>query len=98
MANTAAQKEGEELVERTLHICREVNVFKIPPRPDAGGFHSGEWRIADKIFTGRLRVVSIGDACELRLEDPNTGELFAVCPVPFGQRSICVESVTDSSR
>lgn len=73
-------------------------MFKIPPRPDAGGFHSGEWRIADKIFTGRLRVVSIRNAFELRLEDVSTGDLFALCPVPFGQREICIEPATDSSR
>lgn len=90
--------EVEAPVERTLHIAREVNVFKIPPRPAAGGFRSGEWRISDKIFTGRLRVMSVGEACQLRLEASESGELFAMCPVPLGQREICVEPVVDSSR
>ncbi|GMH45988.1 hypothetical protein BSKO_13952 [Bryopsis sp. KO-2023] len=88
----------EEIVEQTLHICREVHIFKIPPRPAAGGFRSGEWRIADKIFTGRLRMVAVGETCELRIEDTTTSELFAVCPVEQGKREIVVEPVTDSSR
>ena len=58
-----------DVVEHTLFICREVNVFKIPPRPAAGGHKSGDWKVADKIFTGRLRVAAIGEVCELRLED-----------------------------
>ncbi|PNW80450.1 hypothetical protein CHLRE_07g318000v5 [Chlamydomonas reinhardtii] len=32
------------------------------------------------------------------MEDVNSGELFAVCPVPYGQRNLAVEPVTDSSR
>ncbi|KAG2441073.1 hypothetical protein HXX76_003926 [Chlamydomonas incerta] len=32
------------------------------------------------------------------MEDVNSGELFAVCPVPYGQRNVAVEPVTDSSR
>lgn len=87
-----------EIVEQTLHICREVHIFRIPPRPAAGGFRSGEWRIADKIFTGRLRMVALGETCELRIEDAATSELFAVCPVELGKREIAVEPATDSSR
>jgi hypothetical protein len=33
-----------------------------------------------------------------RLEDNNTGELFAACPVQAGKREASVESVSDSSR
>ena len=57
-------------IEQTLFQAKEVTVYKIPPRPGAGGHKSGDWKVADKIFTGRLRVVSIGDDCELRLEEP----------------------------
>ncbi|KAG2450378.1 hypothetical protein HYH02_004882 [Chlamydomonas schloesseri] len=32
------------------------------------------------------------------MEDVNSGELFAMCPVPYGQRNVAVEPVTDSSR
>lgn len=51
-----------------------------------------------RIFTGRLRVVSRGELAELQLTDPASGELFATCPVPFGQREQAVEPVSDSSR
>jgi len=35
---------------------------------------------------------------ELRFEDPNTGELFALSPVPPEKKDAFVEAVTDSSR
>ncbi len=59
---------------------------------------SGEWQISARIFTGRLRVVSRGELAELQLTDPVSSELFAACPVPFGQRDQAVEPVSDSSR
>ena len=43
-------------------------------------------------------MVSCKDRCEIRLEDPNSGELFAACFVYPGQRENSVESVLDSSR
>jgi hypothetical protein len=43
-------------------------------------------------------VVSCGDCCEIRLEDPATGDLFAACFVLPGQRDSVVETVLDSSR
>uniref|UniRef100_A0A0V0HU66 Putative ABC transporter family protein-like n=1 Tax=Solanum chacoense TaxID=4108 RepID=A0A0V0HU66_SOLCH len=91
-------EEDEESFEHTLLVVREVNVFKIPPRPTSGGYKCGEWLQTDKIWSGRLRVVSCKDRCEIRLEDPNSGELFAACFVPPGQRESSVESVLDSSR
>eukprot|EP00197_Chlamydomonas_leiostraca_P014473 CAMPEP_0202860684 /NCGR_PEP_ID=MMETSP1391-20130828/2313_1 /ASSEMBLY_ACC=CAM_ASM_000867 /TAXON_ID=1034604 /ORGANISM="Chlamydomonas leiostraca, Strain SAG 11-49" /LENGTH=292 /DNA_ID=CAMNT_0049539907 /DNA_START=226 /DNA_END=1105 /DNA_ORIENTATION=- len=45
-----------------------------------------------------MRVVSIGEECEIRIEDPNTDQEFAVCPVPYGKRTVSVEAVSDSSR
>ncbi|KAG2484965.1 hypothetical protein HYH03_016262 [Edaphochlamys debaryana] len=42
--------------------------------------------------------MSKGEVCEIRIEDAATGELFVCCPVPYGQRSLCVEPVSDSSR
>ena len=57
-------------IEITLFRCNEVNLFKLPPRPSAGGrWLSGEWQMKDKIFTGRLRVVEQGPKLEIRLED-----------------------------
>ncbi|KAF7818442.1 adaptin ear-binding coat-associated protein 1 [Senna tora] len=88
----------EEAFEHTLLVVREVSVFKIPPRTTSGGYKCGEWLQSDKIWSGRLRVVSCKDRCEIRLEDPNSGELFAACFVYQGQRENSVESVLDSSR
>ncbi|KAI3506869.1 hypothetical protein L1887_21465 [Cichorium endivia] len=90
--------EEEESFEHTLLVVREVSVFKIPPRSTSGGYKCGEWLQSDKIWSGRLRVVSCKDRCEIRLEDPNSGDLFAACFVYPGQRESAVESVLDSSR
>jgi hypothetical protein len=96
MASSLA--EEEEAFEHTLLVVREVSVYKIPPRTTSGGYKCGEWLQSDKIWSGRLRVVSCGDRCEIRLEDPATGDLFAACFVLPGQRESAVETVLDSSR
>lgn len=56
-------------IEHTLFVCRQVNLYRVPPKATAGGHKSGEWKVADKIFTGRLKVTAKGDAAEVRLED-----------------------------
>lgn len=85
-------------LEQILFVHKEIDVFRIPPRVGAGGWRSGEWRVADKIFTGRCRVVAQGEQLEVRLEDASSGELFGVAPVPPGQAHIAVEQASDSSR
>lgn len=90
--------EEEEAFEHTLLVVREVSVYKIPPRSTSGSYKCGEWLQSDKIWTGRLRVVSCKERCEIRLEDSNTGELFAACYVYPGHRESSVETVADSSR
>lgn len=91
-------EEEEETFEHTLLVVREVSVYKIPPRASSGGYKCGEWLQSDKIWSGRLRVVSCGTRCEIRLEEPSSGELFAACFVHPGQREQSVETVLDSSR
>ncbi|CAM8969189.1 unnamed protein product [Rhodiola kirilowii] len=91
-------EEDDESLDHTLLVVREVAVFKIPPRSTSGGYKCGEWLQTDKIWTGRLRVVSCKARCEIRLEDPTSGDLFAACFVLPGQRESCVEPVLDSSR
>ncbi|KAH7427274.1 hypothetical protein KP509_10G037100 [Ceratopteris richardii] len=90
--------DEEESFEHTLLVVREVSVYKIPPRSSSGGYKCGEWLQSDKIWSGRLRVVSVKEVCEIRLEDANSGELFAACHVHPGKRDIAVEPATDSSR
>ncbi|CAF2262215.1 unnamed protein product [Brassica napus] len=92
------EKEEEETFEHTLLVVREVSVYKIPPRTTSGGFKCGEWLQSDKIWSGRLRVVSCKDRCEIRLEDSNSGDLFAACFVDPGRRENSVEPSLDSSR
>ncbi|XP_011028837.1 PREDICTED: uncharacterized protein At1g03900-like [Populus euphratica] len=91
-------EEDDESFEHTLLVVREVSVYKIPPRSTSGGYKCGEWLQSDKIWSGRLRVVSCKERCEIRLEDPNSGELFAACFFNPGQRENSVETVLDSSR
>ncbi|XP_076901057.1 uncharacterized protein At1g03900-like [Bidens hawaiensis] len=90
--------DEEDAFEHTLLVVREVSVFKIPPRSTSGGYKCGEWLQSDKIWSGRLRVVSCKDRCDIRLEDPNSGDLFAACFINPGQRENAVEPVLDSSR
>ncbi|XP_057798124.1 uncharacterized protein At1g03900 [Salvia miltiorrhiza] len=93
-----SHEDDQETFEHTLLVVREVAVYKIPPRPTSGGYKCGEWLQSDKIWSGRLRVVSCHTRCEIRLEDPNSGDLFAACFVNPGQRDAAVEPVLDSSR
>lgn len=91
--------DTSEAIEITLFRCNEVNLFKLPPRPSAGGrWLSGEWQMKDKIFTGRLRVVEQGPKLEIRLEDTASGELFGLAPVPRGQAGTVADPAADSSR
>lgn len=91
--------DSEEMFSHTLLVIREVAVYKIPPRPTSGGYKCGEWLQSDKIWSGRLRVVSSNNnRCEIRLEDPNSGDLFAACFINPGGREQAVEPALDSSR
>lgn len=56
-------------IEHTLFVCRQVNLYRVPPKATAGGHKSGEWKVVDKIFTGRLKLTAKGDSAEVRLED-----------------------------
>eukprot|EP00271_Cylindrocystis_brebissonii_P003404 TRINITY_DN14334_c0_g1_i1.p1 TRINITY_DN14334_c0_g1~~TRINITY_DN14334_c0_g1_i1.p1 ORF type:complete len:289 (+),score=55.67 TRINITY_DN14334_c0_g1_i1:521-1387(+) len=93
-----AFEEDTESFEHTLLMVREVNVYKIPLRASSGGYKCAEWLVSDKIWSGRLRVVSQGEKCEIRLEDAQSGELFAACQVIPGRRETTVENAVDSSR
>lgn len=88
----------DDSFEHTLLVVREVSVYKIPPRSTSGGYKCGDWLQTDKIWSGRLRVVSCKLRCEIRLEDPTSGDLFAACSVAPGHRESAVEPALDSSR
>ncbi|KAI9365857.1 hypothetical protein BD770DRAFT_377393 [Pilaira anomala] len=88
----------EEEYESVLLIIRECFVYKIPPRTAARGYRASEWGdLANSfLWKGRMRIISKGKSCEIRMEDNSTGELFAVCPYEIHGNS--VEAVLDSSR
>jgi len=84
-------------LERTLLVKPEVFVYKIPPRTSAKGYRAADWKLDAPDWTGRLRCIEKNNKCEIRLEDKNSGELFAACPIE-NYPGTSVEAVTDSSR
>ncbi|XP_037075984.1 NECAP-like protein CG9132 [Pollicipes pollicipes] len=83
--------------ESTLLVKQEVFVYQIPPRTSARGYRAADWNLGTPDWTGRMKLTSRGRACTIRLEDRNSGELFANCPID-GYPSVAIEAVTDSSR
>ncbi|EGF80004.1 hypothetical protein BATDEDRAFT_11848 [Batrachochytrium dendrobatidis JAM81] len=82
--------------ESVLCVIKECLVYRIPPRATAKGYRASEWDTTQFLWSGRLRVIAVGDECALHLEDPVTGELFAKCP--YDLEGTAVEPVIDSSR
>jgi len=58
---------------------------------------AADWNLAEPEWTGRMKLVSKGNDCTIKLEDKNSGELFAKCPIET-YPGIAIESVADSSR
>ncbi|CAL8078948.1 unnamed protein product [Calicophoron daubneyi] len=83
--------------ENVLLVKNEVFVYRIPPRQSNRGYRAADWGLDSPCWTGRLRVVVKGKDLTIKLEDRNTGELFAACPVD-AYPGIAVEPVLDSSR
>lgn len=83
--------------ERILLVKPEVFVYRIPPRTTNRAYRAADWGLDSPDWTGRMRIVSIGSKCTIKLEDKNSGELFAACPVE-SYPSPAVENVSDSAR
>lgn len=58
---------------------------------------AADWNLAEPAWTGRMRLVSKGNECSIKLEDKTTGELYAKCPIDT-YPGIAIEAVNDSSR
>ncbi|KAI6172394.1 UBC core domain-containing protein [Aphelenchoides besseyi] len=86
-----------DVYERILLVKSEVFMFRIPPLGVSKGHKASEWNLDAPDWTGRLRLVSIGDKLEIRLEDKNTGVLYAKAPITEAN-GVDFEAVTDSSR
>ncbi|KAI5481620.1 adaptin ear-binding coat-associated protein 2 [Pseudohyphozyma bogoriensis] len=91
--------------ETVLYVAREVYVYRIPARTSTEGYRAANWGdMGEPLWKGRLRVVEQGSDIPskafVRLEDPNSGELFALTPyVPSKSNTNGgVEAVLDSSR
>jgi len=80
--------------EQTLLILKECFVYRIGPRPSAAGYKAQDWDPTKFIWSGRLVIVEKGQHCTIKFEDPNSGDVFALCPVD----ETSVEPVVDSSR
>ncbi|XP_053136745.1 adaptin ear-binding coat-associated protein 2 isoform X2 [Hemicordylus capensis] len=83
--------------ESVLCVKPEVHVYRVPPRASNRGYRAAEWQLDQPAWSGRLRITSKGNVAYIKLEDKNSGELFAQAPVDQFP-SIAVEGVTDSSR
>eukprot|EP00004_Rigifila_ramosa_P003590 TRINITY_DN13839_c0_g1_i2.p1 TRINITY_DN13839_c0_g1~~TRINITY_DN13839_c0_g1_i2.p1 ORF type:complete len:167 (+),score=32.65 TRINITY_DN13839_c0_g1_i2:158-658(+) len=86
-----------EFAEYTLLICKEVFVYKIPPRTSAAAYKCAEWGLSNPAWTGRLRMVAQGNNAKIILEDPATSQLFAEAPMDE-KPEVVLEAVSDSSR
>jgi hypothetical protein len=85
-------------VEQTLSVLNTAQVYKLPPRPSTAGWQCADWPKTNHIFTGRVMIVALGKQCTIKLIDPNTGTLFAQCPLDNDKPELSVEPVVDSSR
>ncbi|XP_061215439.1 adaptin ear-binding coat-associated protein 2 [Neopsephotus bourkii] len=96
-AAMAAAAAEEEEYEAVLCVKPAVHVYRLPPRASNRGYRAAEWQLEQPAWSGRMRVTARGSVAFIKLEDKNTGELFAQAPVEQFP-GIAVESVTDSSR
>ncbi|KAF3907520.1 hypothetical protein AA313_de0201576 [Arthrobotrys entomopaga] len=94
---------ADEKIENVLFLGK-VHCYAVPPLTANKGYKASEWNIEDPksvIFTARIRVIETSDTdggnikTDIKLEDPQSGELFANGPY---EGSYCVTPVTDSSR
>ncbi|XP_007541707.2 adaptin ear-binding coat-associated protein 2 [Poecilia formosa] len=83
--------------ESMLCVKPEVHVYRIPPRSSNRGYRAADWKLDEPAWSGRLKITAKGKKAFIKLEDRNTGELYAQAPVEQYPGN-AVEAVTDSSR
>uniref|UniRef100_M1BTQ4 Adaptin ear-binding coat-associated protein n=1 Tax=Solanum tuberosum TaxID=4113 RepID=M1BTQ4_SOLTU len=71
--------------------------MQIPPRKSAASYRADEWNVNKWAWEGTLKVLSKGEECIIKLEDKETGELYARAFLRDGEPHP-VEAVIDSSR
>ncbi|KAG8863151.1 hypothetical protein FRB96_009333 [Tulasnella sp. 330] len=84
----------DDEIESVLFVCREVMVYKVPPRSSNAGYRAEGWGdLSNPLWKGRMRILETSK-CAIRLEDPST--VFAQSP--YDVTGTAVEPVLDSSR
>ncbi|KAM7005625.1 adaptin ear-binding coat-associated protein 2 [Tautogolabrus adspersus] len=83
--------------ESMLCVKPEVHVYRIPPRASNRGYRAADWKLDEPSWSGRMKITAKDKMAFIKLEDKNTGELFAKAQVEQYPGSV-VEAVTDSSR
>lgn len=81
-------------MESVLLVIKDVLVYMIPPSKSSKGHKASDWDLTKFIWKGRLRLYTVDSTLTIRLEDVDTGELFALCVYTPD----AVEPVLDSSR
>ncbi|XP_022947234.1 uncharacterized protein At1g03900 [Cucurbita moschata] len=89
--------EENDAIELVLFQVSECYVYLIPPRKSAASYRADEWDVNKWAWEGKLKVLSKGEECIIRLEDKSTGELYARAFLRDGEPHP-VEPVIDSSR
>lgn len=87
------EQQGEDQLEQLNLVVPKVFVFQIPKLATSSGHKAADWP-KDHIWSGRLKVVSVGKKCTIKLEHLDKDGLFAACPIS----KQTVEPVSDSSR
>lgn len=82
--------EDSDVVERVRCVIQDAHVFKLPPRPTAGGWRGADW--TDEVWQGTVKVVERDDVTLVLLVDRATEKIFAVCPIQDGAVDRCVDS------
>lgn len=82
--------EDTEIIERVRCVIKDAHVFKLPPRPTAGGWRGADW--TDEVWQGTVKVVERGEVTLVLLVDRVSGSIFAVCPIKDGAVDRCVDS------
>lgn len=82
--------ENSDVVERVRCVIKDAHVFKLPPRPTAGGWRGADW--TEEVWQGTVKVVERDDVTLVLLVDRANGNIFAVCPVKEGAVDRCVDS------
>ena len=58
-------------------------VYAIPPTATHAGHRADSWNVEKWLQTVRVKVTSRGRKGSIKLEDMETGELYAECPLPL---------------